>query len=61
MIDNITVDNLHLGYKAKNKTEVLSLLGDEFRKKGYVSEDCIIFLEERERQVSTFLGNGRLC
>ena len=58
MIANITQENLHLGYKAKYKTEVLTLLGEEFKKKGYVSEDCIAFLAERERQVSTFLGNG---
>ncbi|VTM71006.1 Pseudo-HPr [Raoultella planticola] len=44
--------------RRKNKTEVLTLLGEEFKKKGYVSEDCIAFLAERERQVSTFLGNG---
>lgn len=58
MIANITQENLHLGCKAKNKAEVLTMLGEEFKKKGYVSEDCIVFLEERERQVSTFLGNG---
>lgn len=38
MIANITQENLHLGYKAKNKAEVLTLLGEEFKKKGYVSE-----------------------
>ena len=58
MIANITQENLHLGYKAKNKAEVLTLLGEEFKKKGYVSENCTAFLDERERQVSTFLGNG---
>ena len=58
MIANITQENLHLGYKAKNKAEVLTLLGEEFKKKGYVSENCTVFLDERERQVSTFLGNG---
>lgn len=34
MIANITQENLHLGYKAKNKAEVLTLLGEEFKKKG---------------------------
>ncbi|EOF4703322.1 PTS sugar transporter subunit IIA [Klebsiella sp. RHBSTW-00484] len=58
MIDNITLDNLHLSCQAKNKAEVLSMIGADFRKKGYVSEDCVVFLNERERQVSTFLGNG---
>ncbi|KAB8133974.1 PTS sugar transporter subunit IIA [Raoultella ornithinolytica] len=58
MIANITQENLHLGYKGKNKAEVLTLLGEEFKKKGYVSENCTAFLDERERQVSTFLGNG---
>jgi len=58
MIDTITVENLHLGCKAKNKAEVLSMVGQEFKAKGYVTQDCVAFLNERERQVSTFLGNG---
>lgn len=58
MIDNITADNLHLGCHAKNKTEVLAMIGKEFKFKGYISQDCISFLAEREQQVSTFLGNG---
>ncbi|QTF10712.1 PTS sugar transporter subunit IIA [Brenneria izadpanahii] len=58
MIDNITPDNLHLGCKAKNKAEVLSMVGNKFKEKGYVNQDCIAFLNEREHQVSTFLGNG---
>lgn len=58
MIDTITVENLHLGHQAKNKAEVLAMVGKEFRAKGYVSEDCVAFLNDREHQVSTFLGNG---
>lgn len=58
MIDTITVDNLHLGCQAKNKAEVLSMVGKEFKAKGYVNQDCVAFLNEREHQVSTFLGNG---
>lgn len=58
MIDNITVENLHLGCQAKNKADVLSMVGKEFKAKGYISQDCIAFLNEREQQVSTFLGNG---
>lgn len=58
MIDDITINNLHLGCQAKNKTEVLSMVGQSFKEKGYVSQDCVAFLNERERQVSTFLGNG---
>lgn len=58
MIDTITQDNLHLSCRAKNKAEVLAMIGAEFKSKGYVSEDCVTFLAERERQVSTFLGNG---
>lgn len=58
MIDNITADNLHLGCHAKNKAEVLAMIGKEFKFKGYINQDCISFLAERERQVSTFLGNG---
>nr|WP_314263068.1 PTS sugar transporter subunit IIA [uncultured Moellerella sp.] len=58
MIENMTADNLHLGCQARNKAEVLSMVAKEFKDKGYVSEDCVIFLNEREKQVSTFLGNG---
>jgi len=58
MIDTITVENLHLGCQAKNKAEVLSMVGKEFLIKGYVSQECVGFLNDRERQVSTFLGNG---
>jgi len=58
MIANITIENLHLGCKAKNKAEVLSMMGKNFKTKGYVNQDCIDLLNERERQVSTFLGNG---
>ena len=28
MIDNITADNLHLGCHAKNKAEVLAMIGN---------------------------------
>lgn len=42
----------------KNKAEVLSMVGKEFKAKGYINQDCIAFLNEREQQVSTFLGNG---
>ncbi|QUG73717.1 PTS sugar transporter subunit IIA (plasmid) [Erwinia sp. E602] len=58
MIETITTDNLHLGCQAKNKAEVLAMVGREFKAKGYVSQECVAFLDERERQVSTFLGNG---
>ncbi|WP_158782714.1 PTS sugar transporter subunit IIA [Pantoea sp. BAV 3049] len=58
MLDTITVENLHLGCHAKNKAEVLAMVGKECLFKGYVSQDCVSFLNERERQVSTFLGNG---
>ncbi len=58
MIDNVTIDNLHLGCQAKNKAEVLTMVGKDFKEKGYVNQDCIAFLAEREQQVSTFLGNG---
>lgn len=54
MIANITQENLHLGYKAKNKAEVLTLLGEEFKKKGYVSENCTAFLDERDVRCPLF-------
>jgi mannitol/fructose-specific phosphotransferase system IIA component len=34
------------------------MVGKEFKAKGYVSQDCVAFLNKREHQVSTFLGNG---
>ncbi len=58
MIDKIGVENLHLGSQAKNKSDVLAMIGKEFRQKGYVNQECVQFLTEREHQVSTFLGNG---
>ncbi len=35
MIDNITLDNLHIGCKASNKAEVIAMIGAEFKAKGY--------------------------
>ncbi len=61
MIDNITLDNLHIGCKASNKAEVIAMIGAEFKAKGYVNQECVHFLLEREHQVSTFLGNGSPC
>lgn len=58
MLETITVENLHLGCQAKNKAEVLSMIGKAFLVKGYVNRECVEFLNEREHQVSTFLGNG---
>lgn len=58
MIENITASNLHLGCQARNKAEVLTMVGNEFKNKGYVDQDCVHFLAEREQQISTFLGNG---
>lgn len=54
MIDNITLDNLHIGCKASNKAEVIAMIGEEFKAKGYVNQECVHFLLEREHQVSTF-------
>ncbi|MDD9341307.1 MAG: PTS sugar transporter subunit IIA [Providencia heimbachae] len=58
MIEQLTASNLHLGCHAKNKAEVLKMVGSEFKNKGYVNQDCVHFLNERELQISTFLGNG---
>lgn len=58
MLEMITESNLHLDCHAHNKAQVLSMLGDTFNKKGYVTQDCVAFLAEREDTVSTFLGNG---
>lgn len=44
MIANITQENLHLGYKAKNKAEVLTLLGEEFKRKATSAKTAPLFL-----------------
>lgn len=58
MLDLITTENIHLGCHALNKAEVLEIIGKSFKEKGYVNQDCVAFLNEREKQISTFLGNG---
>lgn len=58
MLDLITTENLHLGCQARNKTDVLEMVGNTFKERGYVNQDCVAFLNEREKQISTFLGNG---
>ncbi|RCU21170.1 PTS sugar transporter subunit IIA, partial [Acinetobacter baumannii] len=47
MIDNITLDNLHIGCKASNKAEVIAMIGAECKAKGYVNQECVHFLLER--------------
>lgn len=46
IIDNITIDNLHLGCKADDKAEVLSIIGKVFKEKEYVNQECINLLSE---------------
>lgn len=58
MLEMITESNLHLDCHANNKAQVLSMVGDTFNKQGYVTQDCVAFLVERENTVSTFVGNG---
>lgn len=43
MIDNITLDNLHIGCKASNKAEVIAMIGAEFKAKGYVNQNVSTF------------------
>jgi mannitol/fructose-specific phosphotransferase system IIA component len=58
MIDTITQGNLYLSCRMKNTAEVRPMIGADFKSRGDVSEDCVAFLAERERQNFTFLGNG---
>lgn len=58
MLETITLNNIHLGCTAKNKDEVLKMIAKTFEEKGYVKQDCLPLLKEREKQVSTFLDNG---
>lgn len=55
---NISSDNIHLNCRAKTKNDVLAIIAQNFNDKGYVSTDCLTYFKDRERQVSTFLGNG---
>lgn len=55
---NIEESCIHLGCKAKNKNEVLEQISKVFTEKGYASADSLPYLKEREKRVSTFLGNG---
>lgn len=48
MLDNIIVENIYLGCYVKNKVEVLFMVGKEFKVKGYINQDCIVFFNERE-------------
>lgn len=58
MLEIVTEHNLHLGCRADDKSQVLVMLDETFKRQGYVIQDCLAFLVEREKTTSTFLGNG---
>lgn len=54
----LSTDDIALGCKEQNKKDVLLQICKVFQKKSFVSSTCIDNLEEREKQISTYLGNG---
>lgn len=61
MIEQLTTSNLHLGCQARNKAEVLKMVGTECKNKGYVDRDCVHFLTEREQQYQRSWGMASHC
>jgi len=54
----LTLDDILLGQNTVDKVAALQLISDQMLKSGYVSEDYLPALLERESKVSTFLING---
>ena len=54
----LTLDDILLGQNTVDKVAALQLISDQMLKSGYVSEDYLLALLERESKVSTFLING---
>lgn len=54
----LSTDDITLGCREQNKAEVLLKICAEFQTKGFTSSECIEKLKAREKQVSTYLGNG---
>jgi mannitol/fructose-specific phosphotransferase system IIA component len=54
----MTEDLIKLGVQVSNKEEAVKIAGDLLYKNGYVEEDYLEAMQEREKDVSTFMGNG---
>ncbi|RAK07763.1 PTS system D-mannitol-specific IIA component (Fru family) [Halanaerobium saccharolyticum] len=51
-------DLIRLGVKVANKEEAVKIAGELLYDNGYVEEDYLEAMQEREKDVSTFMGNG---
>lgn len=54
----LTTNDITLGCQEQSKAEVLSRVCQIFQTKGFTSSKCLEQLEAREKQISTYLGNG---
>ena len=54
----LTESNIILGLKANNKEEAIQLAGDQLVKMNYVSPEYIPGMFDREKLVSTYLGEA---
>ncbi|XBC40231.1 MAG: PTS mannitol transporter subunit IICBA [Buchnera aphidicola (Nurudea ibofushi)] len=53
-----TKKNIFLNQKAKNKEEAIRFIGSELVKQGYVKQEYILAMLEREKIMSTWLGES---
>lgn len=55
---NLPENNIHLSSQAKDKQQALELAAQALEKAGYVESGYLQGMLDREKQTSTFLGNG---
>ena len=54
----LTLDNIMIGLESVSKEEAIKQAGDILFKGGYVNEDYVEAMLQRDRELSTFIGNG---
>ncbi|MCC8097582.1 MAG: PTS mannitol transporter subunit IICBA [Eubacterium sp.] len=54
----IIKDGIKLGQKPVTKEQAIKAAGDLLKKLGYVDQDYVDFMQEREKLVSTYMGMG---
>ncbi|MGF1703958.1 PTS mannitol transporter subunit IICBA [Photobacterium makurazakiensis] len=54
----IQAENIHLGLKASNKEEAIRYAGEQLVKLGYAEAEYVDAMFEREKMVSTYLGES---
>lgn len=55
---NLSENNIHLSAQAENKQQAIELIAQALEQAGYVEEGYLQGMLGREKQTSTFLGNG---